>query len=1230
MNEALGAGAPRSAAGLTTTLPIGPLLETIAECIQRHPVTIVAGATGSGKSTQIPQLCLRRTPAARIGHTQPRRLAARTVAARIAQEWGEKLGAQIGFQTRFDQQLSARTRLKVMTDGILLQEITRDPTLSAYDILIIDEVHERSLNIDFLLGFLRKLLPQRPALRVVLMSATLEAARFKAFFGAAEVIEIPGATYPVELRYRPLEPAADSSGALYPALVAALTELDADEFGDVLVFLPGEREIHEAAEIIRGARFAHTEVMPLYARLAFVEQQRVFAPHVLRHVILATNVAETSVTVPGVRHVIDSGLARIGSYSPRSKLQRLPISSISQASAAQRRGRCGRERAGICVRLYSEERLARSPPYTQPELLRSNLAGVILRLADLRIGRLEDFPLLDPPTGSAINDGYQLLRELGALDGERKLLKLGRQLARLPVDPRLARMLLAGAELDSLAELLVIVSALSAGDIRERPVAARQAADLAHQRFRDNRSDFLWYLRAWDAVQNELLPLSRRQQQAYCATQFWAYRRVREWLDIHRELRARTRAMSLRENSAPATYRAVHQALLAGLTTRVARWERKAEYVGCRQQQLRLHPSSAVRAHPPPWIMAAEITETSQTFARMVAKIDPKWVAHAAAALVKRTYSPAQWDVTRGESYVLEEQALYGLTLISARRVSLAQLDPAQARQVFIAQALVAGELGAPVAFLSHNLDLVAKVQAAEERARRRDLLAEAPAFSEFYAQRIPPEIVTRRQLLAWLRLDPAHEAALLMSEATVTRAGIEGITEYLYPTHLQIGERAFPLTYRYSPGDADDGVSVSMPLAALTQVPAAALERLVPGLLAEKIGVLIKRLPKERRRFLAPLAEFAQALTAAIEPLSGSLCAALSIAVTRMTGLRLEPAEWNDRDLPLHLCLRVCLLDAAGREVATTRNLGEWLVQSRRAIVESFHALPWGITDRAAREWDFGVLPARIEQVVGGITVMGYPALRDLEDEVQVNILASPLAAAATHRAGVLRLLMNALPRELKTLRQALTGLTHLELLALRLEFTDEVREMLVRASFEAALEHLALPRDGAQFAALREDVATKIPQRLQAQSALLQDLFERAVLLVQHALPPLAPRWPEVAAELRAEVQGLFIPGFLWRRRRELIHYPRYLQAIQVRIERLWENPGKDLQRRTTYAALRAHTARDADQLACDTRARLWFLLAEFRVALFAPTLRTAEKVSVLRIEEFLRTARAAGPPE
>lgn len=1203
-------------------LPIAPLLDDIGRAVRTTPVTIVCGATGSGKSTQIPQLLLRELPEQRIGHTQPRRLAARAVAVRIAQECGSPPGALVGFQTRFEQAVSTETRLKVMTDGILLQEITRDPELHAYGALVIDEIHERSLNIDFLLGYLRKLLPRRPALRLVLMSATLEADRFRDFFGQAEVVAIPGATYPVDVRYRPLEAAADGSG-LYDGIVAALAELDAEDRGDVLVFLPGEREIAEAAEQLRAAALDGTEVLPLYARLAYAEQQRVFQPHTARHVVLATNVAETSVTVPGVRHVIDSGLARLGQYSPRTKLQRLTVGRIAQASADQRRGRCGRERPGICIRLYSEEQFARSPRYTQPELLRTNLAAVILRLADLGLGRIEDFPLLDAPGGAAINDGYLLLRELGALDGERRLLRTGRRLARLPVDPRLARMLLAGHEFDCLREMLVIVSALSAGDVRERPHEARQAADLAHQRFRDHRSDFLWYLNAWEAAREALLPLSRRQQQAWCMREHWSWRRWREWLDIHRDLTARVGEMSLRINPGAASYRAVHQALLSGLATRIARWEEKSDYVGCRQRRMRLHPSSALRAKPPRWVVAAEITETTQTYARTVARIDPKWAAHAAGTLLRRSYSPPGWDVTRGEAFVLEEQALFGLVLSSGRRVGLQALDPAQAREVFIRQALVGGQLGAEAAFLSHNEALVSRVRAAEARARRRDLLAEEDALCAFYAAVLPDDIVTRRQLLAWLREDPAREAALHMPEHVVTRSGIDAVTDYLYPDALACGDLRLPLMYRYAPGDEDDGVTVSVPLAVLTSVPRGAFERLVPGLLAEKISALLRGLPKERRRFLSPLAEFAQAFTAAIENVPGPLVEALSVAARRITGLGIAAAEWRFDGLAPHLRMRVRLLDAEGGEIAVTRDLEAWLDGKREDVNGAFAKLPWGVPAEVGQDWVFGVLPRMIVHEVAGIAVRAYPALAVRADGIGVEIVEKEALAEERHRSGLIALLELTLPREVKSVRRDLAGLAALELQALRLGLERRLADELLRAGFERALAGHELPRDAATFATLRAIVAGQLAVGVRDAAQQAAALLAAATTGVGRALPEVEARWPVVAEELRAQLRELFVEGFLWRRATELVHYPRYLRAMELRIERLHENPAKDLQRRDAFAALLVQCVDAAPRLARADAARLAYLLEEFRVSLFAPTLRTAEKVSAQRIEDFLAGA-------
>ncbi len=1203
----------------TRRLPIEDYLSDIARAVDTHAVVIVCGATGSGKSTRVPRLLLDADPALRIGHTQPRRLAARTVAARIALECGESLGERIGFQTRFDQVQSAATRLKVMTDGILLQEIARDRGLQRYDVLIIDEVHERSLNIDFLLGYLRGLLSKRPSLRVILMSATVEAERFRAFFNDAAIVEIPGATHPVSMRYRPATRDEQGNTDLLEQLVLAIQELDAEDYGDILVFLPGEREIHEAGESLRGLRLANTEILPLYARLTATDQQKVFTPHTARHIVLATNVAETSVTVPGVRHVIDSGLARIGSYSPRSKLQRLPITGVSQASAAQRAGRCGRERPGICVRLYSEEQLARRPLYTQPELQRSNLAGVILRLLDLKLGAVENFPLLDPPSTAAINDGYQLLRELGAIDGERQLLPMGKRLARLPIDPRLAAMVLAAADLACLREVLVIVSALSAGDVRERPPQARHAADLAHAKYRDARSDFLWYVNAWEALAREFVPLSRRQQQAYCVTQHWSWRRTREWLDIHRELQRHVARMNATVNAIPASYRAIHCALLHGLLTHVARWERKTEYVGCRQRRLRLHPSSSLKAHPPPWIMASEITETNATFARTAAKIDPRWIASIGDKILKRSHSAPQWDVQHGEAYVLEEQALFGLVITAGRRRALATFDLVHAREIFIRQALVQGELGASSGFLAHNLALMAKIRAAEERARRRDLLAEESTLCAFYTNRIPYEIATRRQLNAWLREAGERDALLRMDEKIATRAGIEGVTEYLYPDRLRVRGFELPLSYRYAPGEEDDGVTVNVPIAALVSITASDFDRLVPGLLAEKIAALIRKLPKAQRRYLSPVGEFAPALTAALESSTDTLPQALSEAAARMTGVTIAPELWQQTALPDYLKMRVRLIDAEAKPVAATRDLVTWLHGQTNVGARAFAALPWPPFTGGTPPWGFGAMPPQVSLMVGGTTLIGYPALRDRQHAVDVQVFAEPTAARDSHRVGLVRLLMLTSPRLVKTLRREVAREVGLELLSVRMGRGAGITGELVTAAFHCLMRDIALPREAGEFELLRDEAEQRAYRELRRLADEVLGWLEEAVQLRTTA-DRIAARWPAARTDIDAQLAELFAPGFLWERASELSHYARYLKGISVRLQRFDENPGRDAELTAAFNSVKAHCVTALARANTSIKARVRFLLNEYRVAVFAPQLRTVEKVSLQRIQEVL----------
>ena len=1212
---------PEAARGVSA-LPIAPYLEAISAALATHAVTIVCGATGSGKSTQVPQLCLSLpgSPPHRIGHTQPRRIAARAIATRIAAERGERLGETVGYHTRFEQCRTATTRLKVMTDGILLQEIRHDPALRAYDVVIIDEVHERSLNVDLLIGYLRTVLMRRRDLRVILMSATLEAERCREFFGEAAIIEVPGRVYPVDIRYRPLIDDVGDEVDLTDGILRAVRELDGEDRGDILVFLPGEREIADADELLRGARLPATEVLPLYARLSTREQQRVFAPHERRHIILATNVAETSLTVPGVRHVIDSGLARISHYGARSKLQRLPTLPVAQASAAQRAGRCGRERAGVCVRLYSEDDFTRRPAHTEPELRRANLAGVILRLADLRLGTLDTFPLLDPPTSLAINDGYHLLRELGAVDQSRLLTRCGQQLARLPIDPRLGRVLLAAGELHCLTEMLVIASALSAGDMRERPPAALAAADLAHAEFSDSRSDFLWYVKAWSALRRELMPLSRRRQQVACRARHLSWRRVREWFDIHAELNKHAVTLKLPINAEPASYRAIHHALLVGFASQIARWDKKSDYVACRQQRVRLHPGSALRHHPPKWVVAAELTETTTIYARTIAKIDPTWVARAVPHLLKQSYSEPEWDPVRGEAYVLEDQALYGLTVVRSRRLALHAHDSPRARAVFVARALVAGELNAMPGFLLANLALIARIKAAEERVRRRDLLVADDALAAFYVARIPSDIATRRQLLAWLACASANDALLHMNEGDATRVGVGIVNDYLYPAHLAVGGTELPLTYRFAPAADDDGITATVPAALIRHFDAGDFERLVPGMLTEKIQMMLKRLPKEQRRYLSPQAEFAPALAAAIEDEPDRLQFALSAAAARMTGARIAPEAWAVAVLPVHLRMRFSVCADDGNEIACGRDLAALQSSALPEIAHAFENLPWGLPKIATAEWAIGDLPVCVERTVAGVQVLGYPGLQVINDVVAVGVFRDRFEAELQHRNGVIALLGQALPSVKKSLHKDFAHQIQLQLHVRRVGQGSNFEERLLDAALWRTVGPRPLPRSQLAFMQIRERVVTGLFSTYSQLIAELKSIFATAVSILSVDLPTVASRWPEVARDLEDQLRALFDDGFLGAGAAGIEHYGRYLRAVKFRLERLVEAPHKDRLKLDRLRPVLVRCAASVGTMDAAATQRFKFLIQEFRVSLFAPTLGVAENVSGERLMAYL----------
>ncbi|HEY5720254.1 MAG TPA: ATP-dependent RNA helicase HrpA, partial [Gammaproteobacteria bacterium] len=898
-------------------LPISAHLDRLGRLQQAHQVVVVAGATGSGKTTQLPKLCLAlgRGVHGQVGHTQPRRLAARSVAARIAEELGSPLGELVGYRVRFQERGHPDALVRLMTDGILLNELQQDRLLLRYDTLIIDEAHERSLNIDFLLGYLKGLLPRRPELKLIITSATIDTARFAAHFGGAPVLEIPGRSWPVEVRYRPLEGAEDDRD-LPAAVVDAVAEL-ADADGDVLVFLPGEREIRDTAEALRKHHPKGTELLPLYARLGAAEQQRVFHPGDARRVVLATNVAETSLTVPGIRHVVDSGLARISRYAGQGHVQRLPVEPVARASADQRRGRCGRLGPGICIRLYAEEEYLARPEYGDPEIRRTPLAAVILQMEAHGLGRIDRFPFLDPPDPRRVRDGWRQLVELGAIDREHRLTGLGRRLARLPLDPRLGRMLLAAADTGCLAETLVIVAALAVQDPRERPHDASAAADAAHAEFADPRSDFLGYLKLWHAWQAQRRQLSQNQLRKWCRARFLGCMRLREWQETHQQLDHLLRDMGLHPNPQPAPPDAIHRALLAGLLGQVARREEKTGYRGLRERVLQLFPGSALVDQPPPWIVAAELVETRRLYARTAAPVRPQWIEAAAGPLVRREYLDPRWVRRRGQVIAYERVTFQGLLLVARRRVNYGPLDPLSAREIFLRAALVDGELDTRGRFLHHNRTLVAEIEALEAKTRRRDLLADEETVYRFYAERLPPTVFDRSTFEAWRqRAERRAPRLLYMERALLLSEEPPADTPRLYPDRLALPRLQLPLHYRFAPEAADDGVTARLPLAALDQVSPARLDWLVPGLLQEKVVALLRALPKALRRECVPVPETATACVAAMSPGDTPLAEALAAALRRLRGLVVPAGSWDLVELPRHLRVHLQVVDADGAVV--------------------------------------------------------------------------------------------------------------------------------------------------------------------------------------------------------------------------------------------------------------------------------------------------------------------------
>ncbi|MCW2494260.1 ATP-dependent RNA helicase HrpA [Jatrophihabitans sp.] len=1229
-------------------LPVSGRRDEIAEAIRDHQVVIVAGETGSGKTKQLPKICLElgRGVRATIGHTQPRRLAARTVAQRIADELKTPLGDVIGFSVRFTDQVSDRTLVRLMTDGILLAEIQRDPLLLHYDTLIIDEAHERSLNIDFLLGYLQRLLPRRPDLKVIITSATIDPQRFAAHFADANgtpapIVEVSGRTFPVEIRYRPLDeapPRADDDDPDDPdhdvthrvetrdqieGIVDAVRELEHEGPGDVLVFLSGEREIRDTADALRALNLRSTEVLPLYARLSTADQHLVFTPHTGRRIVLATNVAETSLTVPGVHYVIDPGVARISRFSRRTTVQRLPIEPVSQASAGQRAGRCGRTADGICIRLYSEQDFEARPRFTEPEILRTNLASVILQMASAGLGDIEEFPFLDPPDRRSIRDGATLLQELGAFDDATTITPLGRRLARLPVDPRIGRMILQAEVEGCVREVLVLAAALSIPDPRERPADREEAAKQKHARFADEHSDFTGYLNLWNYLREQRGELSGNQFRRLCREEFLHYLRIREWQDLVGQLRSIARSLDVVESDEPADPARVHAALLAGLLSHVGLREGEArDYLGARGTRFVLAPGSTLSKRPPRWVVVAELVETSRLFGRIAARIEPEVVEKLAGHLVARTYSEPHWDAQRGAAMAYERVTLYGLPLIARRRVGYGSVDPAGAREMFLRSALVEGQWTTRHHFFRDNQALRAELVAYEERARRRDLLVGDEELLAFFDARVPSDVVSARHFDAWWKT-ARHKTPDLL---TLTRDDLlhaDAGSADDRPTVWRAGDLALPVSYRFEPGADDDGVTVHVPVDVLARLGGAEFGWQVPALREELIVALLRALPKELRRSFVPIPDTARAVLAALDPAQEPLLEGLQRELHRRTGVLVPLDSFDLSRVPPHLRVTFAVQDASGAVVARGKDLAalqESLAAPVRAAVAAAVA---GELERVGlTTWpaDLDELERVVERRSGDHLVRGYPAFVDAGATVDLRIFASVAEQQEAMRLGVRRLLRLALPSPVKAAERSLSTRARLLLGA----NPDGSLADLLDDCADAAADSLttSLPWTRASFEELRATVGASLVPETIAVAAQVERVLG-AAHEVRSALPERVPPVQAAAIlDIRSQFRRLLPPGFVaLTGRARLADLARYLTAIVRRLEHLPRDPATDAARMTRVEAVagvydelvRALPATRA--AAEDVRAVGW-QIEELRVSLWAQQLGTPRPVSEQRI--------------
>ncbi|WP_411568911.1 ATP-dependent RNA helicase HrpA [Shewanella sp. SM96] len=1211
-------------------LPVSLMRDDIARAIAGNQVVIIAGETGSGKTTQLPKICLELGLGCRgmIGHTQPRRLAARSVASRVAEELQSPLGEVVGFKVRFADALKSDSYIKLMTDGILLAELTSDRNLDQYDTIIIDEAHERSLNIDFILGYLKQILKRRPDLKVIITSATIDVERFSKHFNNAPIIEVSGRTFPVETRYRPLVQDSDADLDQIEGIFAAVDELVAEGLGDILIFMNGEREIRDTAEQLSRRNYRDTEILPLYARLSYGEQSKVFSSHRGRRIVLATNVAETSLTVPGIRYVIDPGTARISRYSYRTKVQRLPIEPISQASANQRQGRCGRVGPGICIRLYDEADFNNRPAFTDPEILRTNLASVILQMLAIGLGDIAGFPFIEPPDPRHIRDGFLLLEELQAVEskhGKLVLTPLGRNLAQIPVDPRLARMVVESQQLGCLNEVLVIAAGLSIQDPRERPMEKKQASDEAHRRFADPSSDFVSWINLWQHLKDQQKELSASQFRKKCRDEYLAYLRVREWQDLYAQLKQAVHDLKWRLNDTPANYDSLHRALLSGLLSHVGFKDNNNEYLGARNRKFFVFPGSPLAKKGPKWIMAAELTETSRLFARCCAKIEPEWLEPLAAHLIKKSYVEPHFEAKPGSVIALENQVLYGLTVVHRRKVQYGPIDPVEAREIFIRSALAEGQLQTQEAFFVANQKLLEDIESLEHKSRRRDILVDEQVLVDFYEPRIPEGIYNAQLFFGWWKKVKREQPDLLdFSKALLMQRNADHISTLDFPDTWHKGNLRLQLSYHFEPAAADDGVSVHIPVALLNQIDDSDFDWLVAGLREEKCIALIKSLPKSLRRNFVPAPDYARACVQAMVPFSASLLEAMCKQLLRMSGTRISPEDFDLTQLPAHLQMNFKIEDDKNNLVAEGRVLDILKAELQGVVAKAIRQVAdKGIEQEALTEWSFGDLPQQYQQQKGNYQVRAFPALIDKKDSVAIKLFDDEFEALDAHRQGLRRLLLLNIPSPVKHLQQALPNKAKLAMYFNPFGQVQILIDDIIAAAVQQLLDEKALDvRNQTQFEQAKdwvrqelnptaEQIALKVEQILTLYQSIKKRLKGKISLDIAFAM-----------SDIQSQLDKLVFKGFVescgWNR---LADVARYLKAIEIRVEKLPVDPTRDRLHmqsinkvQEALIAQLAKVPRSMPTPPALIEAR--WMIEEYRVSCFAQVLGTAYPISEKRI--------------